>query len=162
MPVSSAKLTRIGNLRGIISDLRPSMLDDLGLLPAIEAMLDRRRDAGIAITSELALSDTQSDTVELTPDLETAIYRIVQEALTNVASHSRAESARVSAVLCGGEVLIDIEDDGVGFDIEATTAGFALAGTRERAYLAGGQTRDRIDPSGHGRPCPVARPADRR
>ena len=129
----------IGNLRGIISDLRPSMLDDLGLLPAIEAMLDRRREAGITIASELSLSDARSQTIELAPDLETAIYRIVQEALTNVASHSQAKSARVSVVLSGDEVLIDIEDDGVGFDIDASTGGFGLAGMRERAYLAGGR-----------------------
>ena len=129
----------IGNLRSIISDLRPSMLDDLGLLPAIEAMLDRRRDPGITIISELSLSDPESETVELAPDLETAIYRIVQEALANVASHSQAGSVRVSVVRCGDEVLIDIEDDGVGFDIEAATAGFGLAGMRERAYLAGGR-----------------------
>jgi hypothetical protein len=59
----------IGNLRGIITDLRPSLLDDLGLLPAIEALLDRRRDAGLEIASELVLPDHDGDNAELAPEL---------------------------------------------------------------------------------------------
>lgn len=128
----------IANLRGIISDLRPSLLDDLGLVPAIEAMLERRRDAGITITSELALADPGSRRVELDPDLETTAYRVVQEALTNVAKHARAESARVRMSRSDRDLLIEVQDDGVGFDPAAESAGFGLAGMRERIYLAGG------------------------
>jgi signal transduction histidine kinase len=128
----------IGNLRGIISDLRPSLLDDLGLVPAIEAMLDRRRQSGMDIASELTLGDPTSGAVALDPDLETTVYRVVQEALTNVAKHARADSARVSVARESGGLLIEVRDFGIGFEPDAPTAGFGLAGMRERVYLAGG------------------------
>ena len=128
----------IANLRGIISDLRPSLLDDLGLVPAIEAMVDRRREDGLEITSEVALGEAGSGRAELDPELETTVYRIVQEALTNVAKHAQAETARVAIALSEGQVLIEVEDDGSGFDADAPTSGFGLAGMRERAYIAGG------------------------
>ncbi len=80
----------IGNLRAMISDLRPSMLDDFGLLPALEALLERRRQDGLGIESELALPDPEQGGTGLDPELETAIYRLVQEALTNVAKHAHA------------------------------------------------------------------------
>jgi signal transduction histidine kinase len=128
----------IANLRAIISDLRPSLLDDLGLVPAIEAMVDRRREAGLDITSEIALADAGAGRAELDPELQTTVYRVVQEALTNVAKHARADSARLAIALSGGQVLIEVEDNGSGFDADAPTSGFGLAGMRERAYLAGG------------------------
>jgi len=130
----------IGNLRGIITDLRPSILDDLGLLPAIEALLDRRRDAGLEIISELTLPDRQSDG-GLDPELETTIYRVVQEALTNVVKHARASTVHVSVGFLEGEVTIEVRDDGVGFDANAQVKGFGLTGVRERVYLAGGALR---------------------
>jgi GAF domain-containing protein len=77
------------NLRAIISDLRPSLLDDLGLLPAIEALIERRRQAGLDIRGELALPDPGSDGVRLDKELESTIYRLVQEALTRSSSRSR-------------------------------------------------------------------------
>ena len=129
----------IGNLRGIITDLRPSMLDDLGLVPAIEALLERRRDSGLTIVSEIAVPEQPPEDAGLPPELETTIYRLIQEALTNVAKHARATAARVAVGLSEGDVVIEIEDDGVGFDTAAQTAGFGLAGMRERVYLAGGR-----------------------
>ncbi|MBV9310326.1 MAG: GAF domain-containing sensor histidine kinase [Solirubrobacterales bacterium] len=128
----------IGNLRGIISDLRPSMLDDLGLLPAIEALVERRRDAGLNIVSQIALTDARSESAGLAPQLETTIFRVIQEALTNVAKHAGADNVRVAVGLSEGEVVVEIQDDGVGFDTAAHTEGFGLAGMRERVYLAGG------------------------
>jgi signal transduction histidine kinase len=124
----------IGNLRSIISDLRPSLLDDLGLLPALEALLDRRRDAGLTVIGDLALGTADG----LDPQLETTVYRLVQEALTNVVKHARAKTVRVSVSVSGGEVTIEVRDDGIGFDPEKWSTGFGLAGMRERAYLAGG------------------------
>jgi signal transduction histidine kinase len=123
------------NLRAIITDLRPSLLDDLGLGPAIEALLERRRVAGLEIVAEIAVADLQG----LEPDLETTIYRVVQEALTNVAKHAGATGARVVVRATGGDVLLEIEDNGAGFDTAAQTSGFGLAGMRERVYLAGGR-----------------------
>jgi len=129
----------IGNLRGIITDLRPSILDDLGLTAALEALLDRRRSAGLEIVGELALGDPAADHLHLSADLETTVYRIVQEALTNVAKHARAQAAQVSVSLSGDELLIEVQDDGVGFDTDKQTRGFGLTGIRERTYLAGGR-----------------------
>ncbi len=127
----------IGNLRGIISDLRPSLLDDLGLSAAIEALLERRRAAGLEIVSDLALpEDGFRD--RRGRDLETTIYRVVQEALTNVVKHARADSARVYIQASDHAVEIEVEDDGIGFDAEKATPGFGLAGMGERVSLAGG------------------------
>ena len=127
----------IDNLRGIISDLRPSLLDDLGLLAAIEALLDRRRDAGLMVVSEVALPDG-GFRHERGRDLETTVYRVLQEALTNVVKHARADSARVS-IRASGELLeLEVDDDGVGFDVGRPTGGFGLAGMLERVSLAGG------------------------
>jgi signal transduction histidine kinase len=138
----------IGNLRGIITDLRPSILDDLGLRPALEALLDRRRTAGLEIMSDIALPDSRTDGLGLTPELEVTVYRIVQEALTNVAKHARAQSARVSVGRSGKDLVIEVRDDGAGFDIEARTAGFGLSAMRERAYLAGGTLTVQSDSQG--------------
>jgi signal transduction histidine kinase len=131
----------IGNLRGIISDLRPSLLDDLGLRPAIEALLERRRAAGLEIESDLVLPGPEGPDGKLAPELETTVYRVVQEGLTNVVKHARADRARVSIKLTGSDVIVEIEDDGVGFDTDALAkaSGFGLAGMRERVYLAGGK-----------------------
>ena len=128
----------IDNLRAIISDLRPSMLDDLGLLPAIEALLERRRESGLEVVSELALPDPHAGEANLDRDLETTIYRIVQEAMTNVSKHAQADTVEVSVGLSDGSVVIEVRDDGVGFDTSEQTTGFGLAGMRERVYLAGG------------------------
>jgi signal transduction histidine kinase len=128
----------IDNLRGIITDLRPSLLDDLGLLPAIEALVDRRRAAGLEIASKLALPEGAPGDARIAPELETTIYRLVQEALTNVVKHAHATNVRVSVALTDGEMIVEVQDDGVGFDTEAQTTGFGLAGMRERVYLAGG------------------------
>ncbi len=125
----------IANLREIISDLRPSLLDDLGLLPAIEALLDRRRDDTLRIESELGALSRGG---QLPPELETTVYRLIQEALTNVIKHARASTIRVSVGLEDREALVEIQDDGAGFDVAARSAGFGLAGMRERVDLAGG------------------------
>jgi signal transduction histidine kinase len=124
----------IANLRALISDLRPSLLDDLGLAPAIEALLDRRREDGLEIDAHIELPDADGRG----PELDTTVYRLVQEALTNVVKHAHASRAHVSVALVNGQVVVEVSDDGTGFDPDAATSGFGLAGMRERAYLAGG------------------------
>ena len=125
----------IDNLRAIINDLRPSILDDLGLGPALEALLERRRAAGLEIGDDLELEELGS----LDPELETTIYRLLQEALTNVAKHARAGHVLVSARIIASEIVLEVQDDGVGFEPQERTSGFGLAGMRERVYLAGGR-----------------------
>lgn len=129
--------TEIANLRGIITDLRPSLLDDLGLVPAIEALLDRRRDDTLRIESEISLPAPDGRR-QISPELETTIYRLVQEALTNVARHADASTAQVTVRLDAVEVVVEVRDDGKGFDVTERSEGFGLAGMRERVGLAGG------------------------
>jgi signal transduction histidine kinase len=129
----------IANLRAIITELRPAALDELGLRTAIEALLDRHRDeSGLRIDAELTLPGPSAGAERLDRDLETAVYRMVQEALTNVAKHARAERVRVAVGESDGELQLEIQDDGVGFDSQTSSEGFGLAGMRERAGLAGG------------------------
>lgn len=129
----------IANLRAIITELRPAALDELGLGTAIEALLDHHREQnGFEIDDALSLPGPSAEEERLDQDLETAVYRMVQEALTNVAKHARAERVRVAVGEVNGELRIEVEDDGVGFDPDSTGEGFGLAGMRERASLAGG------------------------
>jgi signal transduction histidine kinase len=132
----------IANLRAIITELRPAALDELGLGVAIEALLERHREqSGLAIDGELSLPGSSADEERLDSDLETTVYRMVQEALTNVVKHASAEHVRVGISAADGELRVDVQDDGVGFDTESVDRGFGLAGMQERAMLAGGTLR---------------------
>jgi signal transduction histidine kinase len=127
----------IENLRAIITELRPAALDELGLVPAIEALVVRVGAVeGLAIESEVTLAGTAE---RLGSELETTVYRLIQEALTNVTKHAHAEHARVAVACVDGRLEIEVTDDGAGFDSGATTSGFGLAGMRERVELSGGR-----------------------
>jgi signal transduction histidine kinase len=129
----------IANLRAIIAELRPAALDELGLRAAIETLLDSQRErSALRIDAELTLPGPSTGAERLDRDLETTVYRVVQEALTNVAKHAHAGNVRVAITAAAGELLLEIEDDGVGFDHRAGSEGFGLAGMQERAGLAGG------------------------
>jgi signal transduction histidine kinase len=149
----------ISNLRSIITELRPAALDELGLRTAIEALLERHREqSGFEVQGELALSGSSKKELRLSEELETAVYRLVQEALTNVAKHARANLVRVAVSEADGELLIEVQDDGAGFDPDLANDGFGLAGIRERVGLAGGTLS--IDSGEHGtllRACLPAR-----
>jgi len=139
----------IDNLRAIITELRPAALDELGLRTAIEALLDRHREqSGFQIVGELSLPGPAATEQRLDEDLETAVYRLVQEALTNVAKHARANRVRVTVGESDGELLVEVHDDGDGFDIRNATIGFGLAGMRERVGLAGGTLSVESDEAG--------------
>ena len=73
----------------------------------------------------------------MAPEFETTVYRFVQEALTNIVKHAAAASCTCRCIV-HGSVIVEVTDDGVGFDTDARTVGFGLAGMRERIYLAGG------------------------
>jgi signal transduction histidine kinase len=129
----------IESLHAIISDLRPATLDELGLRPTLEALLQRRRDHGtLEITSALDLPALGDGRERLPAEIETTVYRLVQEALTNVVKHAGASKAHVAVGVEPGCVSVQIEDDGDGFTSDAKTSGFGLAGMRERVYLVGG------------------------
>jgi signal transduction histidine kinase len=129
----------IENLHAIISDLRPAALDELGLRPALEALVERRRHhSALKIVIELALPDPKAGENRLELQSESTVYRIVQEALTNVVKHANARNVRVTVTAASDTVWIEVQDDGVGFAPDARGSGFGLAGMRERVFLAGG------------------------
>lgn len=130
----------IANLRSIITELRPAALDELGLRAAIESLLDRYSEQNsFEIARELVVSSGVGGGEErLDAALETAAYRLVQEALTNVVKHAHATHVRVMVVESSGELLIEVQDDGEGFDAATVERGFGLAGMNERVSLAGG------------------------
>ena len=140
----------ISSLRALITELRPAALDELGLRPALEALFNRARGSpGLQVVTTVELEHgAGTREMRLAPDVEIAIYRTVQESLTNATKHAGARSVDVVVVERGGEVEIAVRDDGTGFDVDAPTGGFGLTGMRERISLAGGRLE--IISSGHG------------
>jgi signal transduction histidine kinase len=118
-------------------DLRPAMLDDLGLLPALLWLVGRYyAQTGVRVAIEHSGLERK-----LEPDVETAAYRIVQEALTNVARHADTGRAWVRCSAGEDSFLIEVTDEGAGFDSTAAAPGtlkFGLVGMEERARLVGG------------------------
>jgi len=129
-----------GALRGLISDLRPTVLDQLGVTPAVEAMVDRvTGDTHLDVGLELDLAYASGRRPDrLVPDLELTIYRVVQEALSNVVKHSGADRVDIRAVENDTTVEITVADNGTGFDPSALHEGFGLTGIRERVTQHGG------------------------
>jgi PAS domain S-box-containing protein len=121
----------------LVWQLRPTALDDLGLRAAL-ANYVQDWSARVGIAATVHTSGLMDD--RLPADIETALYRIAQEALTNVAKHAAATSVEVILERRGDSVLLIVEDDGVGFEPasrEAAGDGFGLVGMRERAALVG-------------------------
>jgi signal transduction histidine kinase len=132
--------TGIAQLRHLITELRPASLDELGTGPALEALTDRIaavNDLEVSLTIDLAYESGRA-LARHPPALETTIYRIVQEALTNAVKHARATRVTVSVAETTDHVDIAVGDDGVGFDPDASVEGFGLIGMRERVTLVGG------------------------
>ncbi|WP_406696301.1 PAS domain S-box protein [Singulisphaera sp. Ch08] len=130
----------IRQVRDISLDLRPSLLDDLGLVAALRAYVSEFALRSGAETQFVA----EDDTGRMDPDVETACYRIAQEALTNVARHAGAGHVRVELVRSGSGLRLVVADDGRGFEVAAATAravggsSLGVLGMRERAVLVGG------------------------
>jgi two-component system, NarL family, sensor histidine kinase DevS len=138
----------VESLRALIAELRPAALDHLGLTPALRTLLLRTGERnGLQISAELEL---ELEDERLAPELETTVYRIVQEALTNVVKHARAERVRVTVGIEDGAVAVSVVDDGRGLAPGALegSAGFGLLGMRERVELVGGELA--IGPSAGG------------
>jgi signal transduction histidine kinase len=123
-------------VRRLAVELRPKALDDFGLVPALERLAEAfGGDSGIAIDLEANVGDDR-----LPPEMETALYRIAQEALTNVAKHARAQHVSVVVTRRHGSVTILVEDDGRGFGARGgNDDGLGLVGMRERVGLLGGR-----------------------
>jgi two-component system sensor histidine kinase UhpB len=127
----------LASVRRISSDLRPMMLDDLGLNAAIEWLArDAGRRMGIEVTVRLGESDPP-----VGERVATAVFRMVQEALTNVARHARASEAQIAVRQDGDELVISVEDNGIGYPESAMQreGSYGLLGMRERAAMFGGR-----------------------
>jgi signal transduction histidine kinase len=129
----------IANLRGLITELRPAALDQLGLAAALESLTDRGASSEIDVDVDVDLDWEQGRAAKRwTSELETAVYRIVQESLTNAIRHGCARRVAVAVGDSDREVYVTVRDDGTGFDPAGTAGGFGLPGMRERAELLGG------------------------
>ncbi len=126
------------NLRRLMSGLRPPLLEERGLIPALRETLDRFGNDNHVDTEFSGHAN-----VEIPPDLETLAYRVVQEALANSAKHAKATSMTVAVSTNGGQLRVEIVDDGVGFDASKAreylqSGRVGLASMRERVELANG------------------------
>jgi signal transduction histidine kinase len=144
----------VNSIRNIALLLRPSMLDDLGLVPALEWQareISRRSGIQIKVTAE--------NVPEALPDpVRTCVYRVVQEALTNISRHAGAKNAVVSVRYSVGTLNLKIEDDGNGFD-PVRTKGMGLLGMDERVKQLGGRFEVRSK-TGEGTTITVNLPVD--
>ncbi len=127
----------IVKLRRLITELRPASLDTIGLEAALQALAEQHRHAA-RMNVDCALELPHGEEARPTPVLETAVYRLVQEALNNVSKHSMARRADVAVRASQGTIEIEVRDDGVGFEPNLVREGFGLVGMRERAALLGG------------------------
>lgn len=128
-------------LRGLISDLRPAALDELGLEASVRDLAARVQTVyGIDVETALELPARDGGGYGIAPDVETAAYRIAQECLSNAAKHAGATRVRVELAQEGDTLHVRVRDDGRGFDVGAgDAAGFGLRSMRERVDLLKGR-----------------------
>ena len=150
------------NIHKLMFDLRPSMLDQLGLIPALRWLAETRLEPkGIRVN---VLTDTQpdilnsdGDSLRLSSEIETALYRVIQEAINNIARHAAARNVEIRLEMHNGLAEVSIIDDGIGFDLTelstetikeidskdflspVNTRGLGLLGMQERIELLGGE-----------------------
>jgi signal transduction histidine kinase len=152
----------IANLRSLLTDLRPSALDDLGSQAAIHDLAERARSHGLEVDLTVDLAYEQGRAPERhTAELETAMYRIAQEALNNARIHGGARRTGIEIEETGTTVRVTVRDDGRGFDPSAHTDGFGLKGMRERAELLQGTLEVTSSP-GEGTTVRAVLPSRRR
>jgi signal transduction histidine kinase len=134
----------ITELRRVMTNLRPSQLDDLGLVPTLRWYLREYGERHPELHVTLAADRLPG---RLSSDVETVLFRVTQEALSNVARHAHATSVMVSLAQMEGRICLQVRDDGVGFDTsgigvpspQARASGWGVVGIRERVALVGGQ-----------------------
>jgi signal transduction histidine kinase len=136
--VRSLAAEALTDVRQLAFELRPIVLDDIGLVAAVQ-----RLTTDLAERHQLDLNvdfDGLSDESRLPADIETVVYRVVQESLTNVTRHARAGRVRVAVIVTGGRLRAEIADDGAGFEpTPGKRRSLGLTGMVERATLVGGE-----------------------
>jgi signal transduction histidine kinase len=142
--VRSQVVETLHDVRRLAVELRPKALDDFGLVPAVERLAESFvEQTGLRLDVEAQLGPER-----LSSDVETALYRMVQEALTNVVKHAQARSVSIVLTNARGTLTAVIEDDGRGFDPQAAREGMGLDGMRERLGLIGGKLGIESRPGG--------------
>jgi signal transduction histidine kinase len=141
----------LGQVRNLSLDLRPSLLDDLGLVATLRWYVDRQAQRG-GFAAQL-ITDIP-EIPALPPELETTCFRVIQEALTNIMRHSQARNVCVELHQREAELSLRVCDDGVGFDVQAALenamggASLGLLGIQERIWQVGGQIAIQSAPGG--------------
>jgi signal transduction histidine kinase len=135
----------LDQVRTLAFELRPSALDDLGLVAALRmVVVSHGERTGLPASFTAATADIRAPA-----EIETACFRIVQEALTNVSRHARARHVEVTLAMQGDALAVAVRDDGVGFDVDKwRRTGLGLVGMSERAALAGGTLEIKSAPGG--------------
>ncbi len=135
--------TGIRSIRNVTNDLRPSLLDDLGLVPALRSLVsDFAERAGLSVTL-----DAPASMPELEPETELAVFRALQEALSNIVRHAAAREVRVALRCADGQLDLVVRDDGRGLPVDARgqvrpdESRMGLTGMRERIHAVGGTVR---------------------
>jgi signal transduction histidine kinase len=152
----------LDNIHKLMFDLRPSILDQLGLIPALRWLAETRLEpkgirVNVTTNSNSNLYSKEMDTQRLSPEIETALYRVVQEAINNIARHAAARNVEIGLELHDDTAMVNITDDGIGFDLtelstgsiididnkdsllSENTRGLGLLGMQERIELLGGE-----------------------
>jgi signal transduction histidine kinase len=165
--IKAIAVRALDEVHRLLHDLRPSVLDDLGLTSAIRWCAERHlTPLGVTVRCEWSGLEER-----LPPEIETALFRVAQEAITNIARHAGAETVLIEGARRERTVSVEIEDDGHGFAPEAASAGrpdgsgLGLAGMRERVALLGGTLAIESAPGEGTRvsvSVPVPAPAERR
>ncbi len=138
--VQDLTMTTLGQTHWWIQDLRPRVLDDLGLVPAIRWYTETRLET-LGVQVQLEVSSFKG---RLPAELETTLFRVIQEAINNVAKHAQARQACIRLEFVDARVIAEVMDDGVGFDpqefltMHEGMRGIGLLGMRERVALLGG------------------------
>ncbi len=136
--VKALAVKTLEEVHRLILDLRPAVLDDLGLFSALRWYAERYLgDRGMAVRCEISELERR-----LPPEIEIAVFRIGQEVMNNIARHAHAESVLIQLAATGRELSMEIEDDGAGFDpavVPQDRPHYGLMGVRERAELLGGK-----------------------
>jgi len=139
---------QITELNRLINDLRPAALERLGLAGALQALAEEcSARAGVEVEARIEIA-AEASGEEPSRDEERIIYRLVQEALTNIVKHAHASHVGVSAEEVEGAVRIVVRDDGDGFDVETAGTGRGLTGMRDRIELFGGEIEVSSKPGG--------------